>query len=89
MVASPPIPSLAALPADPLVVPGVPGAPELFIILLIAVLLFGLPLVLVAGGYLYLRRDESIEELEARIADLEAERAAGDAETAGTEDEQS
>ncbi|SDF16355.1 LapA family protein [Halorientalis regularis] len=86
---APSVPSPAALPAGPLVVPGVPGAPELFVILLIAILLFGLPLVLVAGGYFYLRRDESIEELEQRIADLEAERAAGNDEPAGTDDEQS
>ncbi|SEN24688.1 sec-independent protein translocase protein TatA [Halorientalis persicus] len=84
-----PVPSPEALPAGPLVVPGIPGGPELFVILLIAILLFGLPLVLVAGGYVYLRRDESIEELEQRIADLEAERAAGNDEPTGREDEQS
>ncbi|WP_424019751.1 preprotein translocase subunit TatA [Halorientalis pallida] len=88
MVAFPSVPSLTALSAGPLVVPGVPGAPELFVILLIAILLFGLPLVLVAGGYFYLRRDESIEELEQRIADLEAEQT-GDSQATGTDDEQS
>ncbi|AQL41979.1 hypothetical protein BV210_04265 [Halorientalis sp. IM1011] len=73
---------------SPLVVPGVPGAPELFVILLVAILVFGLPLVLVTGAYLYLRRDESIEELEARIDDLEAEREDGGVESTGSEREE-
>jgi sec-independent protein translocase protein TatA len=84
MIASPSVSSLAVLPAGPLVVPGVPGAPELVVILLVAILLFGLPLVLVAGAYLYLRRDETIEELEARIDDLEAEHEADTVEATGT-----
>ncbi|WP_435095395.1 preprotein translocase subunit TatA [Halorubrum sp. N11] len=53
---------------------GVPGGPELVIILLIAVLLFGVPLVLIAGAVLFLRQRSDGDEAEAdRIADLEAE----------------
>jgi hypothetical protein len=80
-------PSPAAAFVSSLVVPGVPGAPELFVILLVAVLLFGLPLVLVGGAYLYLKRDTSIEELERRIADLEAEQAGGDVESTEIENQ--
>jgi sec-independent protein translocase protein TatA len=80
-------PSPAAAFVSSLVVPGVPGAPELFVILLVAVLLFGLPLVLVGGAYLYLKRDTSIEELESRIADLEAEQAGGDVESTEIENQ--
>lgn len=54
--------------------PGVPGGPELLVMLLMAILIFGLPLVLIAlGGLLYYRRNERIEELERRIDELEAE----------------
>ena len=61
---------------------GVPGGPELLIVLLIAVLVFGLPVLLIGVvGFLYLRSDgddyeERISELESEIARLEAEVAA-------------
>ncbi|RXK48464.1 preprotein translocase subunit TatA [Halorientalis pallida] len=88
MVAPPSVPSLAAFPAGPLVVPGVPGGPELLVVLLVAILLFGVPLVAVAGAYLYLKRDVTIEELEGRIAELEAERE-GSVDATGTDGEES
>jgi len=65
---------------------GIPGGPELLVILLIATFLFGLPILLIAVvGFLYLRSDddydERIRELESEIARLEAEVAAdGDGE---------
>ena len=53
---------------------GIPGGPELLVILFIGVLLFGLPVVLVllllkkgTGG------DNSVEELEQRVEELETE----------------
>jgi sec-independent protein translocase protein TatA len=58
---------------------GVPGGPELIIILVIAVVLFGVPLVLVAGAVVYLAtRDEDEAATtetadDDRIAELEAE----------------
>ena len=58
---------------------GVPGGPELVIILVIAVVLFGVPLVLVAGAVVYLatRDDDETATAETadddRIAELEAE----------------
>lgn len=56
---------------------GIPGGPELLVVLLIAVLMFGVPLALVVGGVvLYRNRSRSgdrVEELEARIDDLERE----------------
>ena len=54
---------------------GVPGGPELLIILLVLVLFFGAPLllVLVAVVLLRQRRSDRVEDLEARIAELEAE----------------
>ncbi|OTF04050.1 preprotein translocase subunit TatA [Halorubrum sp. SD612] len=62
---------------------GVPGGPELVIVLIIAVLLFGVPLVLVGGAVLYLttRSDDGSEAGASgaggpdaeRIAELEAE----------------
>ncbi|TKX55661.1 preprotein translocase subunit TatA [Halorubrum sp. SS7] len=53
---------------------GVPGGPELIIIMIIAVLLFGVPLVLVAGAVVYLttRSDDGGADAD-RIAELEAE----------------
>ncbi len=87
MVASRSVPSLAALAAGPLVVPGVPGGPELLVILLVAILLFGVPLVVVTGAYLYLKRDTSIAEFESRIAELEAEQAGDGSESTGTTSE--
>ncbi|TKX75598.1 preprotein translocase subunit TatA [Halorubrum sp. GN11_10-6_MGM] len=53
---------------------GVPGGPELLILLIIAVLLFGVPLVLLGGGVLFLALRSDDEDAEAdRIAELEAE----------------
>ena len=58
---------------------GVPVGPELLIILIVAVLLFGVPLVLVAGAVLFfaLRSDDEDERDDQpdadRIAELEAE----------------
>ncbi|MFC6938874.1 preprotein translocase subunit TatA [Salinirubellus sp. GCM10025818] len=58
--------------------PGIPGGPELLIILLIMVVLFGLPLVLIVGavflGWNVLgSRGERVEELESRVEELERE----------------
>jgi sec-independent protein translocase protein TatA len=63
---------------------GVPGGPELIIIMVIAVVLFGVPLVLVAAAVLYLATRDEDETATAetatgetadddRIAELEAE----------------
>ncbi len=53
---------------------GVPAGPELVIILLIAVLLFGVPLVVIAGAVLFLKLRSDGESADAdRIAELEAE----------------
>ena len=67
-------PSGAFVPAFP----GIPGGPELLIIFLIVIVVFGLPLVLVAGavflGWNVLgSRGERVEELEERVAELERE----------------
>ena len=52
---------------------GVPGGPELLVILLILLLLFGLPILLLGvGGFLYLRSNAD-DETKERIAELEAE----------------
>ena len=52
---------------------GVPGGPELLVILLIMLLLFGLPILLLGvGGFLYLRSNAD-DETKERIAELEAE----------------
>ena len=58
--------------------PGIPGGPELLIILLITIVVFGLPLVLLVGavflGWNVLgSRRERVEELEDRVAELERE----------------
>jgi sec-independent protein translocase protein TatA len=57
---------------------GMPGSVELFVILVVAVVVFGLPLVVIAVvGALWLRSDddydERIRELETEIARLEAQ----------------
>ena len=67
---------------------GLPGGPELLIIFVIMLLIFGVPLALVAGGVVLYRRgsNDRVEELEARIDELEwelereRESNAGDAE---------
>ena len=58
--------------------PGIPGGPELLIILLIMIVVFGLPFVLLLGavflGWNVLgSRRERVEELEERVAELERE----------------
>jgi sec-independent protein translocase protein TatA len=54
--------------------PGVPGGPELLVVLLLMIALFGLPVVIVAVfGWRYLRRDDQVEELRARVDELESE----------------
>lgn len=55
---------------------GVPGGPELLILLLIALVVFGLPVVLLGGGF-YLYRvsqpgDQTGEELEALRHEVQA-----------------
>jgi len=73
---------------------GIPGGPELLVILLITVLLFGIPLVLLGiGGFVYLRSNadddtqERIAELEGEIdqlkADLDVDTATDDDQTTG------
>jgi len=53
---------------------GIPAGPEIVIILLIAVLLFGVPLVVIAGVVLFLKlRSDGDEADTDRIAELEAE----------------
>ncbi|WP_286672161.1 hypothetical protein [Halorarius halobius] len=56
---------------------GLPGGPELLVILLIMVLLLGVPLALVAVGVVLYRSrsggSDRTEELEARIDELESE----------------
>jgi sec-independent protein translocase protein TatA len=52
---------------------GVPGGPELLVVLLITLLLFGLPILLLGvGGFLYLRSNAD-DETKERIAELESE----------------
>jgi len=58
--------------------PGIPGGPELLILLLVAIVMFGLPLVLLLGavflGWNVLGSSrERVEELEERVAELERE----------------
>jgi sec-independent protein translocase protein TatA len=53
---------------------GVPAGPELVIILMIVVLLFGVPIVVIAGVVLFLKLRSDGEEVDTdRIAELEAE----------------
>ena len=56
---------------------GVPGGPELLVIFLVAVILLGVPLLVllgVASGLSILGADEEeIEELQRRVAELEAQ----------------
>jgi sec-independent protein translocase protein TatA len=54
--------------------PGVPGGPELLVILLLLVALFGVPIVIAVLGWQYLTGDDDrVEALEARVRDLESE----------------
>ncbi|MFY4815336.1 preprotein translocase subunit TatA [Haloarcula sp. AONF1] len=50
---------------------GVPGGPELIIILVIAVVLFGVPLVLIAGAVVYLATRSEDETANGETADSE------------------
>ena len=52
---------------------GVPGGPELVILLLVLVLLFGVPVVVIAGAVLFFRLRSDEEPDADRIAELEAE----------------
>jgi sec-independent protein translocase protein TatA len=53
--------------------PGVPGGPELLVILLLLVALFGVPIVIAVLGWQYLTGDDDqIDSLEARVRDLES-----------------
>jgi sec-independent protein translocase protein TatA len=61
--------------------PGVPGGPELLVVLLLLVALFGVPLVVAFLGWQYLRGDSQVEELEARVRELESELETGSDET--------
>jgi sec-independent protein translocase protein TatA len=52
---------------------GIPGGPELVVILLVLLLLFGIPLVLLGvGGFAYLRANAD-DDTKERIAELEGE----------------
>ena len=51
---------------------GVPGGPELLVILLIAIVMFGLPVVLLGGLYLY-RRSQSDRPAGEELAALRRE----------------
>jgi sec-independent protein translocase protein TatA len=52
---------------------GIPGGPELLVILLMMLILFGVPLFLLGvGGFAYLRMNAS-DDTQERIAELEAE----------------
>jgi sec-independent protein translocase protein TatA len=53
--------------------PGVPGGPELLVILLLMVALFGIPVVVAVLGWRYISDDDQIEELEARVRELESQ----------------
>ena len=64
--------------------PGVPGGPELLVVLLLLVALFGVPIVVAFLGWQYLRNDDQLEALEARVGELESEvEADGDHATTG------
>jgi sec-independent protein translocase protein TatA len=53
--------------------PGVPGGPELLVILLLLVALFGVPIVIAVLGWQYLAGDDDqLDSLEARVRDLES-----------------
>ncbi|WP_142855941.1 preprotein translocase subunit TatA [Salinigranum halophilum] len=53
--------------------PGVPGGPELLVVLLLAVALFGVPVVVAVLGWRHLRGSGRVDELEARVRELESE----------------
>lgn len=56
---------------------GLPGGPELLVLLLLLLFLFGVPLVLLAGGILGYRKlsgsDDRVAELERHVEELERE----------------
>jgi sec-independent protein translocase protein TatA len=62
--------------------PGVPGGPELLVVLLLLVALFGVPVVVAVLGWRYLKGDR-VEDLEARVEELEAELGEADDRSAG------
>ncbi len=59
--------------------PGVPGGPELLVVLLLMVALFGVPVVVAFVGWRYLKGDR-VADLEARVDELESELDAEDGE---------
>jgi sec-independent protein translocase protein TatA len=64
--------------------PGVPGGPELLVVLLLLVALFGVPVVVAVLGWRYVSGGDRVEELEARVEELESEiRTADEAESRG------
>ena len=52
---------------------GVPGGAELLVILLIALVVFGLPVVLLGGGFLLYRRSQSDRPADDEITALRTE----------------
>jgi sec-independent protein translocase protein TatA len=70
---------------------GVPGVPELFVIVVVAIIVLGIPLLVVLGvasGLSILGADdEEIEELRARVNELEAQLGDGDDEERRPTDE--
>jgi sec-independent protein translocase protein TatA len=53
--------------------PGVPGGPELLVVLLLLVALFGLPVVIAVLGWRYLGGGGRVDDLETRVRELESE----------------
>jgi len=52
----------------------IPGGPELIVILLVSILIFGIPLLLIViVGALYFRAEGGDEDVAERVAELEAE----------------
>ena len=52
---------------------GVPGGPELLILLLVAVILFGIPIVLIAGGLVLYRQAQTDQPASEEIESLRRE----------------
>ena len=65
---------------------GVPGAVELLVVLVIAVVLFGIPLVALVGLLAYLRGiDRKVDRIESRLEATEASEREGAVEEAETD----